>query len=402
MRIADSGAPVGQMVLTIIINNEYRRGMVNPVMPLSRRVRAALATSAVTTAGVLALASCASPAASDSGSNGGPRIVATTTQVGDFTRELVGDGADVTQLLTPSQSAHSFDPSAAQLMALGEADALVVNGAGLESWLDDAVSSSGFDGVLIDASTGIELFGTDDHGHDEHAGEEPADAGTETEAAHDEHADEHDEHADEHDEQADEHEGHDHSEGNPHIWTDPELAEEMVENIADGLADVPGIDTAALESNEDAYVAKLDALDAWIEQNVATVPVEQRLLVTNHDAFTYFVDAYDITFVGSVIPSFDDNAEPSAAEIDELVAKISATGVKAVFSEASISPDAAETIAREADVTVYSGDDALYGDALGTAGSDGETYLGSQVHNARLILESWGVEPSALPEVLQG
>ena len=84
------------------------------------------------------------------------------------------------------------------------------------------------------------------------------------------------------------------------------------------------------------------------------------------------------------------------------MAKISATCVKAVFSEASISPDAAETIAREADVTVYSGDDALYGDALGTAGSDGETYLGSQVHNARLILESWGVEPSALPEVLQG
>jgi ABC-type Zn uptake system ZnuABC Zn-binding protein ZnuA len=124
--------------------------------------------------------------------------------------------------------------------------------------------------------------------------------------------------------------------------------------------------------------------------------------VTNHDAFTYFVDAYDITFVGSVIPSFDDNAEPSAAEIDELVATIRETGVKAVFSEASISPKTAETIAREAGVTVYSGDDALYGDALGAAGSDGETYLGSQEHNVRLILESWGVEPSALPDVLQG
>jgi zinc/manganese transport system substrate-binding protein/manganese/iron transport system substrate-binding protein len=375
--------------------------MVTRVMPSSRNVRTAVATGALATAGVLALASCASPAASDSGPSGGPKIVATTTQVGDFTRELVGEATDVTQLLTPAQSAHSFDPSAAQLLALGEADALVVNGAGLESWLDDAVSSSGFDGVLIDASTGIELFGTDEHADDAHVDAEHA------QGADDAHADDDGEHtADEthaaDDAHADDEHEHEHGEGNPHIWTDPELAEQMVENIAHGLADVPGIDAAELESNETTYLAKLDALDSWIEQNIGAVPVEQRLLVTNHDAFTYFVDAYDITFVGSVIPSFDDNAEPSAAEIDELVAKIRATGVKAVFSEASISPKAAETIAREAGVTVYSGEDALYGDALGAAGSDGETYLGSQEHNVRLILESWGVEPSALPDVLQG
>ena len=140
----------------------------------------------------------------------------------------------------------------------------------------------------------------------------------------------------------------------------------------------------------------------WIGENVDTVPADQRLLVTNHDAFTYFLDAYGITFVGSVIPSFDDNAEPSAAEIDELVAKIRDTGVKAVFSEASISPKTAETIASEAGVTVYSGEDALYGDSLGVEGSEGATYLGSQVHNVRLILESWGVTPTPLPAALEG
>ncbi|WP_448811885.1 metal ABC transporter substrate-binding protein [Agromyces bauzanensis] len=336
----------------------------------AHRVRTAIATGAVLAVGVLGLAACATPGTSGTSSTG-PSIVATTTQVGDFTRQLVGDTADVTQLLSPGQSAHSFDPSAAQLLALSDADALVVNGGGLESWLDDAVSASGFDGVLIDASTGIELYGTGDH--------------DEGGAAH-----------------ADEGDAHDHGAGNPHIWTDPELAEHMVETIATGLATVPGVDTAALEANESAYLGQLSALDAWIEENVAQVPVEQRLLVTNHDAFTYFVDAYDITFVGSVIPSFDDNAEPSAAEIDDLVAKIRATGVQAVFSEASISPKAAQTIAREAGVTVYSGADALYGDSLGAKGSEGETYLGSQEHNARLILESWGVEPSPLPALLQG
>ncbi|GAA4378693.1 metal ABC transporter substrate-binding protein [Agromyces bauzanensis] len=350
--------------------------MTDSAAPTVRRVRTVLATAAVLTTGVLGLAACATPGATPGaggGAAGGPTIVATTTHVGDFTRELVGETAEVTQLLAAGQSAHGFDPSAAQLLALADADALVINGAGLESWLDDAMGASGFDGVLIDASTGIELYGTGDH-DDEHADEATA-------------------------VEADE---HDPADGNPHIWTDPELAEHMVENIAAGLATVPGIDTAAVDANEAAYLDHLGALDAWIEENVAEVPVGERLLVTNHDAFTYFLDAYDVTFVGSIIPSFDDNAEPSAAEIDELVANIRATGVEAVFSEASISPKAAETIAREAGVTVYSGEDALYGDSLGAPGTEGATYLGSQIHNVRLILESWGVEPSPLPAVLQG
>ena len=97
-----------------------------------RRAVTAVATGAVLAAGALVLASCASPGASGAAGERGPSIVATTTQVGDFTRELVGDTAEVTQLLAPAQSAHSFDPSAAQLLALADADALVVNGAGLE------------------------------------------------------------------------------------------------------------------------------------------------------------------------------------------------------------------------------------------------------------------------------
>ncbi|WP_353815023.1 metal ABC transporter substrate-binding protein [Agromyces sp. SYSU T00266] len=336
-------------------------------MPTASTRSIRLSALAVGATSIALLAGCAAPGGSESG---GVRVVATTTQVADFAAEVAGDAAEVTGLLEPGQSAHSFDPSAAQLLALGTADALVVNGAGLESWIDDAVAASGFDGVLIDASTGIELEATDD----EHAGE------------HDHEAE--DEHA--------------HEDGNPHIWTDPGLAERMVANIAAGLEEVPGIDAGAISANADDYTARLEALDAWIAENVATVPVDQRLLVTNHDAFTYFLHAYDITFVGSVIPSFDDNAEPSAAEIDALVERIAETGVQAVFSEASISPKAAETIADEAGVTVYSGEDALYGDSLGQPGSDGETYLGSQVHNVELILESWGVEPSPVPSVLGG
>lgn len=335
----------------------------------------------------LALAGCASGGgATETGATASAgeqlQVVATTTQVADFTRQVAGDAASVTQLIQPNQSAHSYDPSAADLAALGSADVLVINGAGLEEWLDDAISASGFSGTTIDASTGIEL--SDDEAGDGH---EHAEDEAHTEEAHTDEAHAEDEHA---------HEG-----GNPHIWTDPHRAEQMVATIETGLAEADPAAAADFEANATAYEAKLAELDEWIHTNVDTVPEADRLLVSNHDAFTYFVDAYDITYVGSVIPSFDDNAEPSAAEIDELVAAIEATGVKAVFSEASISPKAADTIAAEAGVTVYSGEEALYGDSLGPEGSDGATYLASQIHNATVILESWGVTPTAVPQDLE-
>ncbi|BDZ64567.1 metal ABC transporter substrate-binding protein [Agromyces mangrovi Wang et al. 2018] len=356
-------------------------------------------------AGALVLTGCS--ATGTAGGSDGPNVVATTTQVADFTRELAGEQVALTALVSANQSAHDFDPSAAQLLALTNADALVINGAGLEAWLDDAIDASGFDGVVIDASTGVELLeGGDDHA-DEHAEEEHSeDEHSEDDHAEEEHSEEEhseDEHSeDDHAEDEHSEDEHAHEEGNPHIWTDPARAAQMVENIAAGLADVDGIDAGALETAEADYLAELDALDAWIHENVDAVPADERLLVTNHDAFTYFVDAYDITYVGSVIPGFDDNAEPSAAELDELIHAIEDTGVQAVFSEQSIAPDAAETIAREAGVEVYSGEDALYGDSLGVAGSDGETYIGSQVHNVRLIVASWGVEPTEVPSTLQG
>jgi zinc/manganese transport system substrate-binding protein/manganese/iron transport system substrate-binding protein len=226
-----------------------------------------------------------------------------------------------------------------------------MNGADLEPWLKDALTAANFQGVLIDASQGIPLIEKD-----------------------------------------------------PHVWTAPFNAEKMVTTISTGLAEVPGVDSpqqAELMANAQRYNLKLTALDEWIVANFAQVPADQRLLVTNHDAFTYFVDAYDITFLGSIIPSFDDNAEPSAAELDQLIALIHSSGATAIFSEASISPKLAETIAAEAGVIVYSGEDALYSDSLGVAGSNGETYIQATIHNVTMLMTSWGYPVLPLPEELQ-
>lgn len=296
------------------------------------------------------------------------QVVATTTQVTEFTRAVVGDTGTVTGLIQPNQSAHSFDPSAKQLLALSQADAVVINGADLEPWITDALAAANFSGDIIDASTGIELL-----------------AAGEAEEDHAAHVDE---------------EEHAHGEGDPHIWTSPLNAQVMVKNIAAGLEEVNPADAALMEENAVAYSEQLGILNKWIVENFDQVPAAERLLVTNHDAFTYFVSEYGITFVGSIIPSFDDNAEPSAAELDSLIALIKESGATAVFSESSISPKLATTIANEAGVKVYSGEDALYSDSLGVAGSDGETYIKATIHNVTMLMTAWGYPVIPVPAML--
>jgi zinc/manganese transport system substrate-binding protein/manganese/iron transport system substrate-binding protein len=312
-----------------------------------RNLPALTALSLVAVLGVSGCAGLAEDAGASPDSSARLEIVATTTQVADFTRNVVGDtpGVSVTQLVQPNQSAHSYDPSAADLADMARADVLVNNGLGLEEWLGEVVDASGFDGTTITAADGVDMSG------------DP---------------------------------------GNPHIWTSVVNAEAMVATIADGLAAASPAHAADFEENADAYGEALSELDTWIHANVDPVPSAERLLVSNHDAFGHFTAAYGITYVGSIMPNLDDNAEPSAADIETLVDAIRDTGVRAVFSEASISPKAAETISREAGVAVYSGADALYGDSLGPRGSAGDTYIHSQVHNLRVILESWGVEPGPL------
>ena len=126
------------------------------------------------------------------------------------------------------------------------------------------------------------------------------------------------------------------------------------------------------------------------EAAYAKVPADQRKLVTNHDAFGYYVARYQLTFVGSVIPSMDTSAELSAKQLTDLVARIRTTGTKAIFTESSLPPKTADAIAKQAGVKVIGGDDALYGYSLGPAGTPQGTYLGAEQHNTRVIVSALG------------
>jgi ABC-type Zn uptake system ZnuABC Zn-binding protein ZnuA len=301
------------------------------------------AWAALTLVGAFALTGCGSGGAErDSGA--ALDVVATTPVVADFVRNVGGDRVHVDQILKPGVDPHDYEPSPADVQAIADADVVVKSGVGLEHWLDDTVSSANFGGPVVDSSRGVRIR-----------------PGDEADAA-----------------------------GDPHIWHDPRNAGIMVGDIAAALAAKDPAGAAAYRTNARAYQAKLTALDARDQAEIDSIPAPQRQLVTNHDAFGYYCARYGITFVGSIIPSFDSSAELSGNEISDLVTKIRRTGVRAVFSESSLPPRTAETVASEAGVQVVGGEDSLFADGLGPVGSPGGTYLGAERHNTDTIVRALG------------
>jgi len=297
----------------------------------------------VLAAGLLAvLAAGCSGGDQPAGSGGGGaqgatlEVVATTTQVADFAKVVGGDRVRVTGLIKPNVDAHDYEPSPADIDAIARADLVLKNGAGLEDWLDDTISSSGFAGPVVDTSQGVALR--------QEAGGEP----------------------------------------DPHIWQNPRNAQLMVANVERALAQAEPAAAPQFQTNLTAYTRELQALDTEVARQIDSLA--NKKLVTNHDAFSYYIDRYGLEFVGSIIPSFDTSAELSGKDIRDLVAKIEQTRVKAIFSETSLPPKTAETIAREAGIKVVEGEDALYGDSLGPPGSDGDTYLKMIRHNTATIV----------------
>jgi ABC-type Zn uptake system ZnuABC Zn-binding protein ZnuA len=306
-------------------------------------VRTRAAVLAALLALAIALAGCGGDQRGGQGGGGKLAVVATTTQLADFAAAVAGDRAEVTSIIKPNVDAHDFEPSPADIDAVARAAVLIENGFGLESWLADTIATSGFSGRRVTAGEGVTPI--------EEAGE----------------------HADAHAQ-------------DPHIWQDVANARTMVANIGRALVEADPDGAATYRANLARYTAELDRLDADIRRQVATIPAADRKLVTNHEAFNYYARAYGLEVVGAVIPSFDTAAELSAREIAELVARIRATGTKAVFSEASLPPDTADTIASEAGVKVVAGDSALYGDSLGPPGSEAATYVGMMRHNTSTIV----------------
>ena len=283
------------------------------------------------------------------------QVVASFSILGDLVEHVGGDAVEVTTLIGPGVDAHTYDPAPADLVVLAEADVIFENGLGFEPWLDGFYESTQPPGARIVVTEGI----TPRQAGEDHAEEEG-------------------------EENPEEEDAHEPGQFDPHVWHDVANVIVMVGNIRDALAAADPARAEQYEANAAAYVAELEGLDAAIREQVATLPEERRTLVTSHDNLGYFADAYGFTVLGNVFGSVSTEAgDPSARDIAALVEAIAATGVPAIFAENVANPDLMASIAAEAGVALAP---ALYTDALGPAGSPGETYVGMMQSNVATIV----------------
>ena len=285
----------------------------------------------------LALVAVGSAAAAPTTRAGTLDVVVTTTQLQDLVRNVGGSRVSVTGILEPNVDPHEYEPKPSDAVALSGARLIVESGVGLDAWMGKLIQEAGGNAPVFVASKGLAI--------------RPGDSAE--------------------------------PEGDPHWWHDPTNFEKAATALAASLGKVDAAGRSTYRRNAERYIATLKAMDAANKRALRAVPVAQRKLVTNHDAFGYFAAHYDITVLGSVLNSLSTSAQPSAQDIAALVKKIRAAHVKAIFTESSINPKLEQQIASEAGVKVYAN---LYGDTLGPAGSKGATYVQMERWNVTAIV----------------
>jgi ABC-type Zn uptake system ZnuABC Zn-binding protein ZnuA len=286
---------------------------------------------------LLALSACA---AAPNPARSRPKAVATINILADLVSQVAGDRVEVVSLIPVGGDPHTYEPVPKDVQRVAESQLVFYNGLGLEKWLEELIENAGGRRVAVVLTQGLR----------------PA---VQTE-------------------------GRYRGDPDPHLWMDPVFAKKYVENARDALVRFDPEGRATYERNAARALRELDALHAWIQQQVAQVPPHRRKLVTTHDAFRYFGQRYGFRVVGTIW-GISTEDEPSAQEIARLVDRIRAEKVPAVFVETTINPKLMERVAREAGVRVG---EKLYGDSLGPSGSDADTYVKMMRHNVRAIVEA--------------
>lgn len=247
-------------------------------------------------------------------------IVATTLPVYTFTQRLcAGTDLKVGQLVTESVSClHDYTLKVSQMQLLEQADAIVISGAGLEDFLEDALDGAD---LIVDASEGLSLL---EGNHEEH----------------------------------DHHDGHTHEE-DPHIWLSPKNAAVMAENICNGLCDLYPAHTELFQANLKALLSDLDALQQYGEDTLKELSARE--LITFHDGFSYLAESFDLTILMAV--EEESGSEASASQLISLISLVREHQLPAIFTETNGSVSAATIIAAETGVPIFTLD-------MGIAGND--------------------------------
>jgi len=310
------------------------------------------------------------------------QVVATTTIIGDLVKNVSGNLVDLTIMIPVGADPHTFAPTPRDAASVANADAVIVNGLGLEAFLDELVENAGGNPVVVplaEALESVELAHKSDASHDDAEHEAHHD-----EAGHDEMAHEEAEHEAHHEEAGHDEDHHHHAGGDPHVWLNPANVIVMVEEIAATLSELDPANSEAYQTNADAYKRQLEELDRWVETQVSQIPAEERKLVTDHDSFNHFASRYDFEIVGAVLPNFSTNAEPSAQELAQLEKAIDQHRAKAVFVGTTLNATLAERMAGDTGIQLV----RLYTGSLGNPDTDADSYINYIRYNTNAIVQA--------------
>jgi zinc/manganese transport system substrate-binding protein len=268
------------------------------------------------------------------------RIVALNTVLTEIATEVGGDQALVNGLVRPGVDPHAFEPTAADLRALMEADVVLASGLQLESYLDRLAARIGAKGHLLivgDALPNLLTIGpSHDHGEN--------------------------------------------GEKDPHWWHSIDNVIVATELVRVELGKLRPEAAPRFDRNADMYRARLLALKTWATATISVIETQKRQLVTSHEAFGYF--ARDFGFQLHAISGFSTDAEPNAKHLAELIRLIRSQQVPAVFAENNVN---ARVVANLAETGVRLGG-TLFADGLGPVGSDASTYESMYRHNVTVIV----------------
>src|SRR5215208_2113450 len=263
-------------------------------------------------------------------------VLATFSILGDFVRNVGGKRVDVTNLVGLNSDAHVYAPAPADAKKVAAAEVVITNGLGFEGWMSRLVRASGTKAPIVVATRGITVRKAPGaHGHDD---------------------------------------------VDPHAWQSVANAKVYVANIRDALVVADPSGKAGYETNAVAYLAKLDALDAELKGAVAAIPPDRRRIISTHDAFGYFEQAYGIDFIAP--QGVSTEAETSARDIARIIMQIKQLKLPAVFLENVTDPRLMQRIAQETGARVGG---KLYSDALTDVKGDAPDYLALMRHNIKQI-----------------
>jgi zinc/manganese transport system substrate-binding protein len=264
------------------------------------------------------------------------RVVASFSILGDLVRQVGGDAVSVEVLVGPDGDVHVYEPRPKDLRTLMAAGVLVRNGLGLEGWMDRLTGAAGFAGTVVVASDKVA------------ARTMKGDGGAIA--------------------------------TDPHAWQDPANAILYVRAIAEGLVAADPGKAGSYRAAAERYGAEIARVDGWIGATLADIPVDQRRIITTHDAFGYYGARYGVEFLSA--EGISTEFEPSAKAIAALVGQIKREKVRAVFVENMTSPRMAEMLARETGAVLGG---TVYSDALSPPGGPAATYLEMLRHNTTLF-----------------